>query len=533
MKDFIKNALELAVDNIIKFGDTDVFPYPIENRIFYDSKPEILKLLHDMYNKFDDHIQDTPPLFENMLAAAGYNGFRWVTQIDPIWNAFFLGMVLSIANKIEGTRITKEKNYVFSYRIKLDDNQKSLFDENYGWRKFEEESLALAKEEKYKYVLLCDISNFYQSVYHHRVENALDKIGNQNKEIEKHIMAILQRSSNIKSYGLPVGGQASRILAELLLNRTDKLLFAKEIRFCRFVDDYHLFATSEDEAYSQLLFLSKILIENEGFALQKSKTRIVSFEEFIQNSPVNEKQNPPKNNIFAISLKYDPYSQTAEEDYEKLKKEIQELDILTMLSQELHKTRIHTSLLKKIINSLKYLEEDQLNAAIESLIENIDILAPVFPNLMILIESVFEKLSDVVQEKIHEKLRALISGASYIMKIDLNISYAIRVLSKKYNEDNEIVLTRLYDTVNNSLIKKDIILIMAQWNATHWISNLKNNYANLTIWEKRSFIIASYKLGDEGRNWRDHFKKEFSDIDRMYRDWMSAKVQSQGWELTI
>lgn len=31
-----KESLELAVKNIAKFGDTDIFPYPIENHIFND-----------------------------------------------------------------------------------------------------------------------------------------------------------------------------------------------------------------------------------------------------------------------------------------------------------------------------------------------------------------------------------------------------------------------------------------------------------------------------------------------------------------
>ena len=35
----------------------------------------------------------------------GYTSFRWVTQIDPIWNAYLLGLVLSIAPAIEAERI--------------------------------------------------------------------------------------------------------------------------------------------------------------------------------------------------------------------------------------------------------------------------------------------------------------------------------------------------------------------------------------------------------------------------------------------
>lgn len=531
MKKELLDSFEFAVDNIIKFGDTDVFPFPIENRMLFDRRSEAINLLTDMYQRFDHYVNNVSPQFENMLAPSGYTGFRWATQIDPIWNAFLLGLVLSLSSLIEDARLSKDKNYVFSYRIQLDSTEKTLFDSNYGWHKFHETSLQLASQ--YGYVLICDISNFYQSVYHHRIENALSKLNNPIKEIEKYIKEILQRFANMKSYGLPIGGQASRILAELVLNRTDRLLYTKEIRFCRFVDDYHIFAKTEEELYSHLLYLSKIMIENEGFSLQKSKTRIVSSDEFIQTSPLTNNESESSKNIFAVSLKYDPYSLTADEDYERLKQEIEKLDILTALSQELNKSRIHTTLMKKVIRSLQYLEEPALNNAVQVLSDNIDMLAPVYPNVMILFESIFDKLSTEVKENLLNTIRELVNSSSYILKIDLNIAYAIRVISKIYSEDNEIVLLKLFERTDSPLIRRDVILTMAKWNATHWISDLKNRYVSLTTWEKRAFIIASYKLGDEGSHWRSHFKEQFSEIDIFYRDWIAGKNQIVSWELPI
>lgn len=529
----LSKAFGLAIDNITKFGDTDVFPFPIENPITYDKRSDVLKLLNDMHKNFENYIKNTPPQFENMLAPCGYTGFRWATQIDPIWNAYLLGLVLFLSDKIEDARISKDKNCIFSYRIQTNLQEKTLFDTKYGWHKFHEVSLDLASRPKYGFVLICDISNFYQSVYHHRVENALSKLDNPAKEVEKNIMNILQQFSNMKSYGLPIGGQASRILAELVLNRTDRLLRSKQIRFCRFVDDYHIFAKTEEELYSSLLYLSKILIENEGFSLQKSKTRIISTDEFIKTSPINENESENNKNIFAISLKYDPYSMTADEDYEKLKKEIADLDILKVLSQELNKSRIHTSLMKKIIRTLQYLEYPALISAVQVLIDNIEMLAPVFPNLMILLDSIFERLPDDKRNKILNVLHELVNNSSYILKIDLNVAYALRVLSKVCSDENEIIILKLWEQTNSPLIKRDIILIMAKWNATYWISDLKNRYTSLTSWEKRSFIIASYKLGDEGTHWRKHFKDQFSEIDLLYRDWMSEKNQQPSWRLPI
>ncbi|WGU93374.1 RNA-directed DNA polymerase [Paenibacillus dendritiformis] len=537
MKDHeIKKFFEFAVENIIKFGDTDIFPYPIENHIFYDLKNETVELLLKIFKEFDDFVIKNSPLNESMLAPAGYTGFRWATQIDPIWNAYLLGLVLSIADKIEESRVPKERNMVFSYRIKLNEEEKTIFDNNFGWVQFQETSISMAG--KYKFVLICDLSHFYSNIYHHRLENSLEKLNIPDKRMQKHIMDLLQRFSNIKSYGLPIGGQAARILAELLLNRTDKLLKSKSIEFCRYVDDYHIFANSENELYEHLLYLSKIFIENEGLSLQKSKTRIINSEEFISSTRYtmrgeDQEDTASKQNLFSIKLKYDPYSLTAREDYESIKEEIAKLDILGILSDELNKSRIHSPTMKKLIRSIKYLESDAKNSTIGALIENLEMLVPVFPNVMILVNDIFDELNADLQNQIITMLQNHIDEKTFIMQVELNLAYSLRVLSHKNTDENEALLIKLYGSTTSRLIKRDIILILAKWGADYWISDLKNRYHSLDLWEKRSFIMASYYLGDEGRHWREHFKDEFSPIEIAYKEWVAKKIQTKGWTFPI
>lgn len=529
-------TFEFALENINKYGDTDIFPFPLENKMFYDNKADVVILLNKIHTDYEEYVRVNSPIHESMLVPSGYTGFRWATQLDPIWNAYYLGLVLSISDEIEKSRIPVEENYVFSYRIKLDDTNKTIFDPDYGWRKFQEESIKLTEE--YSHVLICDISHFYSNVYHHRLENSLSKLGVQDKRIEKHIMDFLQRYANIKSYGLPIGGQGSRILAELLLNKTDKLLKANGIRFCRFVDDYHIFAKSEEELYEHLLFLSKVLIENEGLSLQKSKTRIMPSEEFKNNSMLllknQEEGSENRHSLFSISYKYDPYSQTAEEDYEALKEEVAKLNIIGILSDELNKSRVHSKVLKKLIQAIRYIDEDLQNDAVVSLIDNIEILAPVFPNLMMMIDNLFDNLIAENQKKVLEIISELIKNEYYLMKIDLNLAFALRVISNKHSDESEGLLINIYKKSTSRLIKRDVILILSKWGVDYWLSDLKNRFSGLDAWEKRSFIIASYYLGDEGKHWRNHNKKAFSDDQLLHRDWMAEKqTQNGSWVLPI
>ena len=158
-------------------------------------------------------------------------------------------------------------------------------------------------------------------------------------------MELLSRFSKNVSYGLPIGGPASRILAELCLNAPDLHLVRRKIPFCRYADDYCLFSKDKAEAYRLLVFLSEKL-HNEGLALQKKKTRILTSEEFQEivraldpadttNLSANEEQK-----LLKLSLRFDPYSPTAEADYLALREAVNQIDIIGILGREIAKTAI-------------------------------------------------------------------------------------------------------------------------------------------------------------------------------------------------
>lgn len=51
-----KNNFEVALRNIVKYGDTDIFPFPIENHILHDQKAAVVKQLQDAYSSFDQYL---------------------------------------------------------------------------------------------------------------------------------------------------------------------------------------------------------------------------------------------------------------------------------------------------------------------------------------------------------------------------------------------------------------------------------------------------------------------------------------------
>src|SRR5205823_2716802 len=109
-------------------------------------------------------------------------------------------------------------------------------------------------------------------------------------------------------------------------------------------DDYRVFCSTMKDAYMALRIVSEDLLRNEGLTLQRSKTRVMTSREFERSTELME-DTPQRQQAHAflnLSLKYDPYSPTAVQDYEALKSAVAGFDITGMLGREINKSRVHT-----------------------------------------------------------------------------------------------------------------------------------------------------------------------------------------------
>ncbi len=549
----IAPSLKAAIQNIANFGDTDIFPFSFEQHIFHDRPDLLQKALEKLHADFDAELAKNPPVNINTLAPVGYTGFRWATQIDPLWNAYYLALVIEIGPAIEQARIPVSEKSVFSYRFIHPDDDGRIFDENVNWRAFMETSYEVAAEAERNaaatkaarklgieeamdnggdspYVIQCDISDFYSRVYHHRVENALKWL-NAKPDVVKRIVEVLQEFSGTVSYGLPVGGPASRLLAEISLNSVDKLLRGEGIRFCRFVDDYRIFCNSKEEAYQRLIFLSEKLF-NEGLSLQKNKTRILTAKEFMDESKLlmkflqtDEENVTEEEKLLRLDIHFDPYSDTRIDDYEKIKEQVSQVDIAGILGRELEKTRIDTSITKQAISALRVLEPEEQKSILSSLLkhENLHTLAPVFSRLMTVLRGLYLDLDHETQDLIDEALIRLVEKGSHIIKIDLNLAYLVQVLRKRCTHQAETLFVRLFRSNTNSLVRREIILAWIGWRHNHSLTDLKKHFNGLSKWERRAFIVGSYILTDEGKFWRKHNDDSFNPGEVVVRDWFADR----------
>jgi hypothetical protein len=517
-----------ALLNIIKHGDTDIFPFPFERHLFEEKINDVLNLLENYHGNLEQALTQSPPLTLVKLSQVGYYGFRQATLIEPFWNAYFLGLVISVADKIEKTRIKEDEKKVFSYRYSWNEEKGALFKDT-SWIDYKKQCIEYSKS--FQVVLQTDISNFYPRINHHKLENELKRL--DTTDVPKRIMKMLSAFSGTISYGLPVGGPASRILAELALNHTDFHLKSRGIVFCRYADDYTIFCNDESHAYKTLILLSEKL-SNDQLGLQKDKTKIMSAEEyreihnFLDPKPVEDGVTEEEQKLLNISIRFDPYSATAVEDYESLKAAVREIDIVSILSREVNKTRIDQTVTKQAINAIKVLQEEHQVQAVKLLLDqnNLITLSPVCTTVMRAVRSVYEDLNDEGKDIVDNALIELFKTQSYLTKIELNLNYIVQILSLRYSAEKEALLIHLFETESNHLLKRQIIVAMANWDCHYWLVDIKNQFTTLTNWERRAVIYAAYFLGDEGRHWRDHNKNSFSKEEVLIKDWCSVRKQA-------
>ena len=521
-------AIRRALNNVVAFGDTDVFPFPFERYLFGDKLKECAALLDHRSKHFDDEVSSHPPINVEALALVGYTGFRHVTLIEPLWNAYYLALVISIADNMEDARPAISDQRVFSYRYGWNESRHSLF-QDLTWIDYRKQAVHLSQNKQF--VIITDIADHYTRINHHRLENSLNR--NCGGDQVKKLMRLLQRFSNTRSYGLPVGGPASRLLAELSLVDVDLRLSNSGIEFVRYADDYTMFTNSKPSAYKALIELSDSLAL-EGLSLQKQKTRIMLASEFQQMSsfldPKGDHDSTDEQRLLHLAIKFDPYSPTAEEDYENLKAAVNQIDILGILSREMEKTAIDQPVMRQAISALRALSIDEREAALRVLLDpaNLQTLLPVFPQVMRAVRGTYSDLSDSGKDSVASALLGVARYAAYTLDFDLNLAYFVQALSRISPEveqwpDLEQLLVGAYDKSKSHFVRRLITHTMGNCRRHHYVSKRIQDFSSCQSWERNALLVSSYSLTDEGKHWRQHNKKGLTDFERLVMEWAGER----------
>ena len=282
-----KKSLEWALKHVRKYADTDKFPVPFELDILVRQKASVLPILEKI--DISNHLWRPA---RHVLVNKDEVSYRPAVQLDPIDAVLFAALVHENGRKIEKLRAKPAAQTIFSYRYAPTSGGR-LYGEDL-WSDFWTRSGQLAAARGVTHVVTTDISDFYNQVSHHSLENLLLKAKVEGAH-KTAFMNLIGRHTEKISKGIPIGPHPSHLLGELALTPIDDFLAGSGLSYCRYVDDFHIFCGSREAARVALYDLAKALDKPHRLVLNRSKTSILSVEDFLQivrdrldDHPINE-----------------------------------------------------------------------------------------------------------------------------------------------------------------------------------------------------------------------------------------------------
>lgn len=488
-----KESLDWALLHLIKENDTDLFPAPIEISIINQKKEKIVSLLKEI-----DVGNYCWKSFRRFMIPKGELSYRMITQLHPLDSLILSAIIYEYGSKIEAKRIADSKKVVFSYRFSPREDG-TFYSKIDGWKKFWEENIAKTKANTCGCVACLDISDFYNQIYHHTLENMMIDVGFPN-EINKSIMNLLENITQKVSRGIPVGPHATHILAEMSLIQLDESLELRNINYCRYSDDIIVFAKDENDARAKVYLIAQLLDSNQKLTLQRQKTQIYTKESFIIHAEKMLADNPldiEESEMLKIINKYsnnNPYIKIPHGSISQ-----QEIQVFSKDKVE--------SLIEKYMDSsfpdyprlrwlFRRLTQIGTPSAVDFCIRNMDRLIPAISDVcqyLIVATNTYDGDWELIGNKTIKLLESDLFKSNEFFQITL-----LNLFVKNTKIDHISHLILMYTAASEN-IRRKIILSAYINNATAFIRDLKEQYSSMHEWTKRAYIIACSTLIKEER----------------------------------
>lgn len=514
MIDVSQEHFKRAALEVSKHGDNDTLPFDMDVRLCGDTSDALASIAFGYFSELKngpikenhERIASMPIWSERLVAPSGPAGFRVVTKIHPFWNIYLNGLALAIAEKLEPLRAATSHSYRF-----LPGSDELIFDSKRSWRTFKEETVAQSEEfGPDGIVVQTDISSFYEHVSHHYIENCISDLDNGQRQIASQVNALLSRLFAGRSFGLPVGGQGARILAELFLHQVDMALSAQGIRWHRYVDDYVIIARSTAEAYRALAVLAQSLMDY-GLTLNKSKSVFLSQKHYSDyvTAQLGTEDDEAKQ-LRAIDIKFDPYSDSPREDYESLKETVESLEVRKLLARELDKAIPDSFLVSQISRTMPLHEPEAAFELAVTLLskQNLHAFRSSFSTIM----RGFSHLRSKEEfSKIFPRLDSLLDEipvhSGHLLEADTNLLHYLRCLRFSSSMRRSQFVRQTFDGTQLDTVRRACIDCWRGWKDRAAFNYLRNRWAQMTAESQRSFWLFSYSFGDEGEKARLQSKR--------------------------
>lgn len=518
-----------ALADVAKFGDNDVLPFDVDTRFVASQSAALVPIICDVASLLDkkqasDCRKQLESIFvfhEKLLAPVGPAGFRVTTKIDTFWNLYLNSVAVALAELHEPNRSSR----VHSYRF--DDAGPAMFQRVKSWKKFKKATLFDCDRSSGQIVVMTDISSFYEHVYHHRLENYVSDIQPEGANLDLQLVSLLKKLSSGRSFGLPVGGQCSRVLSEILLGSVDRRLSDEGIGWHRYVDDFVMVADNQTDAYRALALLSHLLADL-GLSLNRTKTNLLHVNYYCDQIEAQlGDDGSERAALREIDLHFDPYSDTADDDYDSLREVVQGIDIGKLVVAELDKGQPDSFVINQAGRALALMPPEAAKSVARTLLAagNLHKFRSSFSSIMRGIATVrsmpefspIHTVLDTLLDNIPEHSRHLVS-------VDSNCLHYLRAIRFTKLELRAKFVASLHRRTQSATMKRACVGVWHAWSDRDRFVSAVNKWPAMSLVEQRMLWLAAGGFGDDGRHFRTQHREQARNNWALGLQWKDSKL---------
>lgn len=525
------NNLEWALKHITRYYSSDFFPDPFEFEAIATQWTTVKPALEGI-----DLEAYTPKTPLQYLAPKANGTFRVVHQLDPFDALLYTGLAHLVANDVELARIPAKEGIACSYRIAPDVNGSFFADAPDGWDTFAERTKELIERFPEGVVLVCDIVDYYNQIYSHRVRNVISELARPDADLLGRVVERFIECMNTKtSRGIPVGPAASIVFSEAIMLDIDRKVLGTTRDYVRWVDDFRIFFPTYEDARDFLHDFTIYLHDNHRLVLSGEKTRIIPVEKYktfhAENDGEREKRIlEEKGQALALEEHYDdlvgdagPYGDPEEEfDEEKFEELLEEFrkdkkfEIASeayrdLLREECEKERPDFTLIRRILRNAKAY---RIRSILSDVLAEFERLIPLTREVCLYLQRVLSK--DVAEK--NEAAILAISDSSAASLPFVNMWLAWLFASGAFSGAPFAGLGA------KILALRDRALFAVRARDLAWVKSHKSGLDTLGPFEKRAILYASQILSaDERKVWLGIAKERGDMLEQVLADHLLAK----------
>jgi hypothetical protein len=524
--DDYKSSAMRAIAHIGTFGDTDLFPGLPEMKCYIDCAAEVGACFSELSvgNYKPSNCIET-------LTPKTWLGFRIAHQLSASDNIIYLASVLVAGESLEGIRASAESMRAVAYRFAPGDSAR-IFQTGrsfHDWITYLCDFGAPTNPfETEKTVIFTDISDFYQRIYFHRLENVLDECGADGRA-SGFIRKLIQKVRAKQSFGIPVGTAASRLLAECVLNDTDNFIQGLGLESTRYVDDFRILANSDLEAHSAICQIAEHLMVTEGLSLNVSKTRFQTASELHKSSKkrlqdvFTSHQMMVMEAIIKLSYGEDDEESTvltkedAEEDVAAASNLFITADFLFDKMAEISDVKsVDLSIYKAILRALRFMPNVNLNRLLDEQLE----LLYYIPREFCLIIRYCAENESIPLDSLKERLLSLLQMSPFTDLVYVR-SWILDLFARGPvpSEPSDFAAYDFSRSINE---KRYELLLKGRFDDKSYFRGKKSKFSEFSDWEKPAVLLGAMCLPfDEYKTWIDSIVDEIpGPFAKIFGNWL-------------